>query len=143
MRKKITDKLDKQLKGVAEEQNQKFRKEFNIELQETQRNSGVTRQDFEVGRRDIEANEQVEHGNWDATGGGRGRTTRGGGENTGTSAKRVKPSKFDGSASSAGFHRQFEAASDHKWTSCEKAVYLLLTSYSAPSGATYEGIVGL
>jgi hypothetical protein len=55
-----------------------------------------------------------------------GLTTRGGGGNTGTSTDRVKPLKFDGSASLAVFHRQFEAAADHKkFTSKEKAAYLI------------------
>jgi hypothetical protein len=43
----------------------------------------------------------------------------------GTSADRVKPSKFDGSTSWAVFRLQFEAAVDHKWTSCEKEANLL------------------
>jgi hypothetical protein len=42
------------------------------------------------------------------------------------SAERVKPTKLDGSASWAVFHRKFEAAADHnKWKSCEKSEHLL------------------
>jgi hypothetical protein len=48
------------------------------------------------------------------------------------------------------FQRQFEAADDHKWTSCEKAAHLLAVLlgqvadvlHSLPPGATYEDIVG-
>jgi hypothetical protein len=43
----------------------------------------------------------------------------------GTKADREKPPKFDGSASWAVSHRQFEAAADHKWKSSEKAAHLL------------------
>jgi hypothetical protein len=53
------------------------------------------------------------------------RATSGGCVIAGTSEDRVKPPKFDGSASWEVFHRQFEAAADHKWTSCEKVAHLL------------------
>jgi hypothetical protein len=63
---------------------------------------------------------------------------------------RVKPPKFNGSASWAVFHRQFEAVADHKWTFSEKASYLLAVLHgqavdvqqSIPPGTTYEDIVG-
>jgi hypothetical protein len=49
----------------------------------------------------------------------------GGGGNARTSADRVKPPKFNGSASSAVSHRHFEAAAGHKRTSCEDIVEAL------------------
>jgi hypothetical protein len=48
------------------------------------------------------------------------------------------------------FHRQFETAADHRWTSSEKAAHLLAVLqgqaadvlHSVPPGVTYEDIVG-
>jgi hypothetical protein len=52
--------------------------------------------------------------------------TRRRGGNTGTSADKVKPPKFDKFTSWTVFHHQFETITSHKdWTSCEKVIHLL------------------
>jgi predicted phage gp36 major capsid-like protein len=106
----MTDMLDKQIKNVTtmvEQQIQKLREEINSELQEMRRNIGVARQDMEVTRdilkatpHDLEATRREFESQLAAV---EARTTRGGGGNVGTRAERVKPLKFDGSASWAVF----------------------------------------
>lgn len=87
------------------------------------RNIGVARQDIlEATRRDLKATLREFKSELAAL---QTRTARVGGMIGGTSADRVKPSKFDGSTSWAVFRLQFEAAVDHKWTSCEKEANLL------------------
>jgi hypothetical protein len=62
----------------------------------------------------------------------------------------LKQPKFDGSVYWAGFHRQLEAAADHKWTSNERAAHLLAVLqgkaadvlHSVSHEATYQDIVG-
>jgi hypothetical protein len=79
------------------------------------------------------------------------RTRCKGSSNAGTSAVVVKPPKFDGSSSWAGFHRQIKAVDYHNgWAGLEKAKNLLSILqgqstdilHSVPAGAIYEDIVG-
>jgi hypothetical protein len=89
---RVTDKLDKQLKGVTSMVEQQTRN-LREGIEATRRDTEDTQRNFEAQLAAAEA-----------------RTRHAGGGNGGTKADKVKPPKFNGSISSAVSHRQFEAA---------------------------------